>query len=417
MKINNEYMRKHYKGPLFNIMALVIPLSCVLLQYKATLLTYGLLALLFIAVCIIIERKAFYIDKEFLFIGLLISIQQILSALFFDFNIISNLNIVITVWLIIIASSVGLTVKNSDLLYRNFSILGIITTGAIYIQFLLYNIFGKNISSIMLIRQPEEYMRNWLINGTRPSGFFSEPQTHCSFILPLIILALEKKHYKFAIFLSLGVILTGSSLGLIMVSFIWISVMFSYSVSTNKKIGIVFFILISAFTFFTLDSFEPAREKIFTVFNDFSTYLDAKITNNYSYSNYLRLIKGWVTYIELPIIVKIIGVGITNFPIYLQSYDIIFSWNAIWDVNANMAAYFSSAAGVFIESGLFVGIAYYVFLFKKFRQANLVSKKFIILLFFQSFLTQIFFNNIFTFYFLIYYVFNKEIKSIVKIKI
>lgn len=417
MKINIEYMRKYYKGPLFNIMAWVIPLSCVLLQYKANFLTYGLLALLFIAVCIIIERKAFYIDKEFLFIGLLISIQQIVSALFFNFDIISNLNIVITVWLIIISSSVGLAVKNSDLLYRNYSILGIITTGAIYIQFLVYNVFGKKISSIMLIKQPEQYMGNWVIGGNRPSGFFSEPQTHCSFMLPLIILALEKKNYKFAIFLSLGVILTGSSLGLIMIFFIWILVLFSFSVSTNKKIGMVLFIFIAIFTFFTLDSFEPAREKIFTVFNDFSTYLDAKITNNHSYTNYLRLIKGWVTYIELPISVKMIGVGIINFPIYLQSYDITFSWNAIWDINANMAAYFSSAAGVFIESGLFVGITYYIFLFKKFRQANLISKKIIVLLFFQSFFTQIFFNNIFTFYFLIYYVFNKEIKNIVKIKI
>ncbi|MDM0906263.1 hypothetical protein QTI73_11185 [Clostridium perfringens] len=417
MNTNFAYMKKNDKSPLFNIIAWIIPLSCILLQYKANFLTYGLLVLIAITICIIFKERSFYIDKEFVIIGLLISIQQIISALFLNFDIISNINIVITVWLIIISCSISLMIKNNDLLYKNYSLLGIITTCAIYIQFFMYNLLGKKISSIMLISQAEEYSRNWVVDGTRPSGFFSEPQTHCSFMLPLIIIALEKKNYKFAIFLSLGLILTGSSLGVIMISLVWVSVLLSSSVCTNKKIVMMFLILISVFTFFTLDSLEPAREKIFTVFNDFSTYLDAKMTNNHSYTNYLRLIKGWVTYIEMPISTKIMGVGITNFPIYLQNCGITFSWSTIWDINATMVAYFSSAAGVFIECGLFVGIVYYIFLFKKFKQGNSIGKKLIILLFFQSFLTQTFFNNIFIFYFLMYYAYNKNIKSIVKIRI
>lgn len=417
MKLDLTYKRNIDRGIIPAIMVWVIPLSCILLQYYAKISTYGLLLLMVMAFFIAFRNKSFYFDKDFLLLGMLIGIQQILCAQYFQFDIVKTINVIVTIWLIIIASSTSWIVNNKELLYRNFSIIGFIATFAIYIQFFMCNFLNMKVSAIMIFPQAEQYIGNWVENYTRPSGFFSEPQVHCTYMLPLIIIALEQKKYKYAIFLSVGVALTGSSLGIMMVASIWMYTLFSSSVTKMKKIGLVILIAIGILAFLVLEPLESARIKLFTVFTDFSKYSSAQIVNSYSYSNYLRLIKGWVTYIEMPLNAKLLGIGITNFLEYLKKSNVSFSWNVIWSSNATMAAYFSSAAGVFIECGLIVGIAYYLFLYRKMKQGNVIGKKIILALFIQSFLTQTFFNGIFIFYILMYYASRTDKKHCIKLKV
>lgn len=417
MKLSVANIKITEKGIIPQIMTWVIPLSCILVQYHAVVLTYGLLALLIMALLIAIRNKGFYFDRDFLLLGLFISTQQFVSSVYFRFSISTSFYTALTIWLIIISCSTSWVVKNKEVLYRNYSIIGSIATCAIYVQFVLYYVFGIKTGSIMILRQAEKYIGNWVTNSNRPAGFFSEPQTHCTYMLPLIIIALEKKNYKFAIFLTLGVVLTGSSLGVMMTAFLWLYTLFFSSVKKSRKIGSAIVLILGSLAFFTLEPLEPAKQKLFTVFNDFSAYSSAQMINSYSYSNYLRLIKGWVTYNEMPFNAKFIGVGITNFISYLQSSGVSFSWNAIWNADATMAAYFTSAAGVFIECGILVGILYYVFMYKKIKQGSEIGKKLILVLFLQSFLTQDFFNGVFIFYILMYYVSLENTKSYIKIKI
>lgn len=392
-----------------------IAISCILLQYQTAVMTYGLIALL--VVCIWRSlKKGFLFDKEFLVLVFIISLQQFISCLVFKFDFLSSIGSVINIFLIAFICSSAVSVKDKEQLYKCCACVGIVCTVAIFIQFFIINVLGQNVSAIMLFSQGEELKVNWFQNYYRPSGFFSEAQTHCTFMIPIVLASIENKKYKFAIFLSLGACLTGSSLGIVIISLIWLLLLFSTEMGVNKKIMMLTLIAIGITAFMVLEPFDWIRDKLFTVFTDFSAYTNAKMINNYSYSNYLRLIKGWATFIEFPFMEKIFGIGIANFTTYLKYSNVEFSWNILWANDARMAAYFTSAAGVFIECGIIVGIIYYIFLYRKIEQGSKLSKKIILFLLIQSFTTQTFFNSIFIFYFLLYYAFQDTQNRMIRFK-
>lgn len=191
--------------------------------------------------------------------------------------------------------------------------------------------------------------------------------------------------------------------------------MFAYQLKKNKQINInykillIVIVIIFVLVFLFSPMFSKYVEKIGSIFEDFSDYYNAKIVNSYSYSNYLRLFKSWHTYMDLHPIEKVIGLGINNFMNYLKTTTITFKWNTIWDNNARMAAYYTSAGGVFIDCGLIVALYYYIFLIKKYIHAkSFISKTIIVILVIQSFFTQIFFNNIFVYYFILYNAFRND---------
>ncbi|MGL6299458.1 hypothetical protein ACR31S_02555 [Streptococcus iniae] len=100
--------------------------------------------------------------------------------------------------------------------------------------------------------------------------------------------------------------------------------------------------------------------------------------------------------------------GLNNLTNYMEITGTRFSWSKQWAVNHIQNAYFNSSSGIFIECGLVIGILYYYILIKKIKIQNSISKNILIFIIFQGFATQIFFNSIFIFWILMYYIFSKN---------
>lgn len=393
------------------LLSLIIAISPIFLQYHFFILTYGLLILMITYFFLCIKNNKLYIDRDFVKLGIIIFIQQIFSMIIFNTYSINFMNTIIMVEILCIVVILGYFIENKNILYSYLKKIAIVCTFIVFVQFILHTAFKMPYKPIILLPQSEENLNNWLTN--RPSGFFTEPQVYSTFITLIMMIVLQKGEILLSIFLFGGIILCGSSSGIILALII---LLYYLTKSSNIKfqfkfvfiiciiIGIIFFVL--------APTFSKYFQKILSIFNDMSTYVQAEIVNDYSYTNYLRLFKSWQTIFDLPFEEKIVGIGINNFTKYLDKTDAVFKWNNIWKNDAANAGYYSSAGGVFIDCGMLVAVYYYYFLLKKYNKANTnISKGIIMLIVIQSIYTQIFFNSIFLYYFLLYNAFldkNKE---------
>ena len=386
----------------------IIPLSCILLQYQAIVSTYGILALVFLAILYGIQNRYIFIDKNLLMLTVAITVQQFISGEVFKIPFETTIKSVVTVFLIVLATSLGNVNIDRDRVILNLKKIGIICAIAVYIQSFMYIVLKIPVKSIMILPQDETVLHYWTTSNVRACAFFTEPQTYCSYMFPLLIICLIREEYKISAFLTISFLFTGSSLGILMAAIVWCIVFFKSKIETNKKIGFVLAVLIGVVAFLSLDVFSSAREKISTIYTDFSLYTAGLMTNSHSYTNYLRLVKGWITLIELPVIAKLLGVGINGLIPFMSSTGMVFSWSKQWFGNSVMVGYFTSAAGVFIECGIVVGIFYYVYILNGIRGNTKLAKYILIFMLLQSFTTQMFFNGIFTFYIVMYYLFTER---------
>ncbi len=401
-------------SPIQSFALLSIPLSCVLLQYKAAMSTYGLILLTLVALMLSIGAKFFSADMDFVKMLAVFAVQQLVAYILFKSNFTAIINILLTMFLtgvIVSVFSEGYIERES--LYRYLKAFSIIVTAVIYLQAVMIVVFQRTVSPIMLLPQSAADAANWSRNAYRPSGFFSEPQTYCSMILPICVLAAYKKDFKLLVYLSLGILLAGSSLGIIMVALLWATILFTSSTNKNTKIGIVALILLGIVIFLTVPALKVPREKLYSVFSGFFAYSSGQMVDQYSYSSYLRLVKGWITYFEEPFLPQIVGVGFNNFANFMRNSGLTFSWNQIWSSSASSVAYFSSASGIFLEGGIFSAAAYIIYMVKNWKRSNSLGKTLLLMIILQSFATQMFFNSLFIFNILIFYIYgDKKFKRI-----
>lgn len=407
-KIKPTIKRKITKDQL---LSWIITLSPILLQYKAFVLTYGLLLLIAVYVFFCGKFRKIYYDKDFIKLGIILFLQQVLSMMIFDSYSSTFINTIIMMEITCVIVVIGRFIEDKNILYDTIKKFSILCTIIIIFQFLLNVFLGIEYKALILLPQSNENMQHWIVN--RPASLFTEPQTYATFTILVMMCALYKKEIKLSLLFLVGIIICGSSSG-ILVAFMTLLffVIKNKDIKIEYKYTIVILIFIIALLMLVMPVFSKYLEKIYTIFGDISQYLDVQIVSNHSYSNYLRLMKSWHTYMDYPLKEKIVGTGLNNFVSYLKNTDTVFIWNKIWDKSAANAGYYSSAGGVFVDCGLIVAIYYYGFLFKKYNKANsYISQGIIILIIIQSIYTQIFFNPIFLYYFLLYNAFleKKEI--------
>lgn len=395
----------------------IIPLSCIFFQYRAIVSSYGLLAIMMMLILFFMHYRYFQIDKRFLCLGFIIAIQQLIAAAILNRSLNAVTVNVVNMFMSIFATSLVMYKLNVENIIRNYKIIGLISAIAVCFQTIGYVVFGIPVKAIMILPQSAEVMHYWTLSNVRACGFFTEPQTYCTYILPLLIICMDRREYKFSAFLSLSILLTGSSLGIAMMALLWLELLMKSEVERNKKIIIIGFLAIVLVLFSTLDVFESARNKIATVFDDYSLYTSLKMTNSHSYTNYLRLVKGWATLFELPTREKIIGLTLNGMVAYLSGTSHLFSWSKQWSVESSMAGYFSSAAGVFIECGVIVGAIYYFFVGRMIVKNTGIARTLLVFLILQSIMTQFFFNGCFTFYMMMFYLFRDDRDKVLTFKI
>jgi hypothetical protein len=220
----------------------------------------------------------------------------------------------------------------------------------------------------------------------RAYGVFTEPGYVAKFVLPGLVLSMfgwdEHKRIDFFSFsIILVTLLLTASVQAIVVGFVSV-VLSMYEILKNGKkkngkaytyliviIGIIVF-LFAIYKFNDLISAPITRLQ--------------KISFNSTGSTGIRLFRGFAIFLQLPIIYKLIGIGLGNISYYVINQNITTYYDSPI-INDTTLGYTSGISAILVESGI-IGILLFMYWF--FKERNRISRvqriilyQFVILLF------------------------------------
>ena len=269
---------------------------------------------------------------------------------------------------------------NLDAFFNVYLIVGFICSIAIIFQSLQLYVLGMKVYPIVLLPIDTS---SWFNGGTRPCGFFPEPQAYATYILPLLYYQLKKHNLKWVVFFSISILFSTSSLGIIAVV-----LLFGYylmSSNTNKvfKIGAIILGLAIFLVIRQTTVYDYAISKI----------LDIDITNN------TRLSHGFDVFNKLSFEQKVLGIGKNNLTYFLSEERIVLTDRV--SILMRNSAYITSISDILVGFGVIGLLIYILFIVKQIITYD--DKMFIFLLLVLSFAQTIFLNSAWIFWMVIYF--------------
>ena len=225
-----------------------------------------------------------------------------------------------------------------------------------YVQYMLYFLFHQHIvflipgvplnyESGMLASDLIESNIDNVVRGQlfRPSSFFIEPAFYSMYCLPwLSIVLAQRKMLLPALIVSLSVVLSTSTMGILISTILWI-VYFFFRGGTfwNKmKIGLIF-------VFFSI---------IVTRFFDMSDVINSLLIKQNQLDNLqktgsltLRVVRGWECFKQLDIIHQLLGCGFGNLSVYFFEHGV----KTIYDYSNTKLDYMSGFFSILCSIGVF----------------------------------------------------------------
>lgn len=250
------------------------------------------------------------------------------------------------------------------LMYKSYKIAGAVAVISILFQSIQVYVLKQYVIPILFFPRLVAEPNIALHALKRPMGLFSEPQAFVSFILPLLILLINKKEWKYIIIIVFSIMLSTSTSGIILsavIAFSWI--MLSKEKVKYKTVAVILF-AVFIILFLTTDVFSFAYQKL----------LDVDISDN------MRITNGLKMFATLPDMDMLLGIGGGNIAYYF--YESSFE-----------SIYASSFAKNLIEFGIVGGFVTLAFLVTQFRKKSILFKIFLIYFIAASFSQTIYFNN------------------------
>lgn len=270
-----------------------------------------------------------------------------------------------------------------NVFYKIYRIVGIICIVGLLYHLIIIYLFNNPVDQILLL--PSTFRMITTRGVYRPTSIFIEPSAYANFLIPLIIMSLEKRRRKEAIFFSLSVVLSTSALGIAAVCFIW---MYNFQRSGRKRF--IIYLLISIIFFVSLCYFFSITGMV--------SELDIP---RYIRSFRIRAFNGFLVLRKFGVSELMLGIGAGNLSGFLGG---IKNSNLLFMSGITACLTYYGLVGFFIYS-YFLCLNIYVTAPKS--SARLLAYLFIILSFAQSML----FNTKFFSYLFIYFILKKESKS------
>lgn len=256
-----------------NLIEVYLPFYYLLSQYNVLLIGAGAIGLLIVAL-LTCSRNGYVIHwhktyKYFsLFIGYVI-IRQLLT-IFAGFNdsttvLHSVMNITLSALLIVIVCNTNF---DEDVLYKSWKIAGIIYVAGIIYHLIALYIIGRAVTPITILpgMARTEY-------SLRPLSFFQEPAAFCTAIMPLLFLALKRKKYLTATWVTLAILASTSSVGVVLSCVLWgYYILTGFEISIGRRIGIVIVLIAILIVFFNAPVFSDTISKLQAVSEGGSTW-------------------------------------------------------------------------------------------------------------------------------------------------
>ena len=111
---------------------------------------------------------------------------------------------------------------DEDRLFKVWKIAGVIYALGLLIQVIQIYFLGQRIAPISII-PGYELRTEGNIAQLRPSSFFAEPASFVIAMLPLEFLSIKRKDYKWAVFTTISILLSASTVGIILSVILWAS--------------------------------------------------------------------------------------------------------------------------------------------------------------------------------------------------
>lgn len=372
------------------IYCIMIVMFPILYQYDFIFSNLGVLILFLYSLLLFLAGRKMLVEKFLFIFALIYIIEQILPVVFGVYSL--ELWAKQSLQVVMMISMIGIirtdrTEQFAEKLYSVYKIVGIISVLGIFYQTIQVYILGNSVSMITFL--PMLNYDNVMLNYNRPCSIFTEPSAFATFIIPLLLLALYRNEFRFSMIISIAIAASTSTSGIIMMIFVWAYAMIAFKKRISLKIWMLFLIGLVLMFFLTSDIFSFALEKTLTIGS--------------TTSDYTRLTKGWVTYWELPIKEKLIGVGQGYISEFMINTGTRFSWLS----NAALQSitrwnYQSTAGGIFVDCGFLIGILFYMFIFRMFEKGNGISNAIVCLFILLTIFGNTFFNSVFVFYILLY---------------
>ena len=311
---------------------------------------------------------------------------------------IGDINTFLNPWVVFLIIGVTCTDVHRDKFYRVYTVIGIVAMITMYIQSIGLFVFNIPAVPIRLLPVQAEDAHFWgNFEGARPSAFFTEPQAYASYMLPLLVFAINKRKYLFSLLIAVSIFLSTSSMGILLVGIIFVVFIFQTEKWHYKFISIVVLgLLVIVFLF--LPVFQMAVDKIFTT--DF-------------FGTNIRLTTGFFIYSTFDMPDLILGIGAGRQESYVENNLSYIPWieHLINTDRVHLLGFSTAVSRILISAGVIPCVLFFTMFFNMFKQEEKTLIMLLVVIIISSFATTMLFNAWFLFYYLIFFACSDKDKS------
>lgn len=279
---------------------------------------------------------------------------------------------------------------NYEKLYKSWSFFGIFAVLGLLYQSVQVYVLHIPVRMIHIFPFLNSVSDSYEMALLRPHSFFLEPASYVVWILPLLCMLLDRGKMIFALIVTVSVLLSTSSTGIVMVAVIWGCYAFSLKGDTSKPVRRIFVLaaaLLILGIFLNLDVFSSGINKLMNISIESTT-------------NSVRLTLGYRLWWAAPILYKVLGIPYSNVESYLRYGGIDLSKYYL-TLNTSYLGYVNGIGNCMLMYGIF-GLFLYLRLFwKLWNDLDKRLRIYLIVCLLSIFGQSVFWNSIFVMQFAI----------------
>lgn len=284
--------------------------------------------------------------------------------------------------ILIVGYAVTIIAKHVDKesLYRCWKVLGLIVCLVVLYQFVQIFVMGHSVLPIRLLPVRSEDLalqENWITPSDRPVAFFTEPAMVIAFLTPVLLFAQQKKEFFVAIVVSIAIMLTGSTSGLIALLIMWGYYILSFKLSKTVRVVLIFLFIAAIYAFLTVDIFSSSIDKINHELSGDSGNMD------------MRMLRGWWLYAVLDTRSQLFGISDYDIASYVSSYVP----ELMLQTRIETAFYLNTAQRILILTGAVGAVLYIWMLIKLWISTNKAVRPYLVYVIVSMFFASNFYIN------------------------
>ena len=257
---------------------------------------------------------------------------------------------------------------DDDKLYKVWKIAGLVFGLGLLYHFVQIYILGQRVVPISLI--PGYSIRSDDTIGTiRPCSFFPEPASFVNAMVPLEFLALRKRDFKVAIFTTISILISTSTVGIILTVVLWATSFMQKDLKVRTKVFMIILSIGIVFAFANLDLFGASLTKLLLAAEGGSTF-GSRVTGSFEVIGAESLFE------------KIVGTNYNEVNRYIDTHSSLFASRSIVQIywrGGTGNVFLNTFGQLFFRYGLIGFILFLSPLISFLRSQNYQAKAYVVM--------------------------------------